>query len=102
SATLLFVYVRRRLGPWPALIAAVLLLFLGPAWADLLWGFQIAFVGSALFGIAMLLALDRGDRRGDIAACVFLTLSVGFSSLGLSFLVGAVADFVQRRRSHGL
>lgn len=102
SATLLFVYVRRRLGPWPALIAAALLLFLGPAWADLLWGFQIAFVGSVLFGIAMLLALDRGDRRGDIAACVFLALSVGFSSLGLSFLVAAAADLVQRRRSHGL
>jgi len=102
SATLLFVYVRRRLGSWPALIAAALLLFLGPAWADLLWGFQIAFVGSVLFGIAMLLALDRGDSRGDIAACLFLTLSVGFSSLGLSFLVGAAADIVQRRRSHGL
>jgi hypothetical protein len=102
SATLLFVYVRRRLGPWPALIAAVLLLFLGPAWADLLWGFQIAFVGSVLFGIAMLLALDRGDRRGDIAACVFLTLSVGFSSLGLSFVAAAAADVVLRRRTHGL
>jgi len=102
SATLLFVYVRRRIGPWPALIAASLLLFLGPAWADLLWGFQIAFVGSVLFGVAMLLALDRGDRRGDIAACVLLALSIGFSSLGLSFLVGAAADVVQRRRSHGL
>lgn len=102
SATLLFVYVRRRIGPWPALIAAVLLLFLGAAWPDLLWGFQIAFVGSAIFGIAMLLALDRGDRRGDVAATAFLTLSLGFSSLGLSFLVGAAADVLQRRRSHGL
>jgi hypothetical protein len=102
SATLLFVYVRRRLGPWPALIAAALLLFLGPAWADLLWGFQIAFVGSVLFGIAMLLALDRGDRGGDTAACVFLTLSVGFSSLGLSFVAAAAADVVLRRRTHGL
>lgn len=102
SATLLFVYVRRRIGSWPALIAAVLLLFLGAAWTDLLWGFQIAFVGSALFGISMLLALDRGDRRGDVAASVFLTLSLGFSSLGLAFLVGAAADVLQRRRSHGL
>jgi hypothetical protein len=102
AATLLFVYARRRLGPWPALIGAVLLLFLGPAWADMLWPFQIGFVGSALFGIAMLLALDRGDRRGDVAACVFLVLSLGFSSLGLPFVAAAAVDVLVRRRSHGL
>jgi len=102
AAALLFVYVRRRLGPWGALIAAVLFLYLGPAWADMIWPFQLAFVGSALFGLAMLLALDRGDRRGDVAACVFLTLSTGFSSLGLSFLAAAVVDILLRRRSHGL
>jgi hypothetical protein len=85
-AVLLFVYVRRRLGPWPAVMAAALLLFVGPAWQDILWPFEIGFVGSALFGLAMLLALDRGDRRGDLAACAFLAISAGFSSLGLSFL----------------
>jgi hypothetical protein len=102
SASLLFVYVRRRLGPWPALIAAVLFLFLGPAWADMIWPFQIGFVGSVLFGIAMLLALDRGDRRSDIAACGFLVLSLSFSSLGLPFLVAAGVDVLQRRRQFGL
>lgn len=102
SATLLFVYVRRRLGPWPALIAGTLFLFLGPAWADMIWPFQIGFVGSMLFGIAMLLALDHGDRRRDVAACGFLTLSIGFSSLGLSFVAAAATDVFMRRRSHGL
>src|SRR6195952_2593250 len=47
TAALVFVYVRRRLGPWAGVIAAVLLLFLGPAWQDLLWPFQVGFVGSA-------------------------------------------------------
>jgi hypothetical protein len=102
TAALVFVYVRRRVGPWPALMAAVLLLFLGPAWQVLLWPFEIGFVGSTLFGVAMLLALDRGDRRWDIAACVFLAISLGFSSLGLAFAAGAVVDILQRRRSHGL
>ncbi|HWW67128.1 MAG TPA: hypothetical protein VNY83_04025 [Solirubrobacterales bacterium] len=102
TAVLVFVYVRRRVGPWPALMAAVLLLFLGPAWQVLLWPFEIGFVGSTLFGVAMLLALDRGDRRWDIAACVFLAISLGFSSLGLAFAVGAVVDVFQRRRSQGL
>lgn len=101
TAVLVFVYVRRRVGPWLALMAAVLLLFLGPAWQDLLWPFEIGFVGSVLFGIAMLLALERGDERGDIAATAFLTISIGFSSLGLAFAVGALVDVVQRRRSRG-
>jgi hypothetical protein len=102
SATLLFVYVRRRIGPWPALFAAVLLLFLGPAWQDILWPFEIGFAGSALFGLSMLLALDRGDRRGDLAACAFLAISAGFSSLGLSFVAAAAVEVFLRRESRGL
>jgi hypothetical protein len=102
TATLLFVYVRRRVGPWPALMAAVLLLFLGPAWWDILWPFEIGFVGSILFGIAMLLALDREDPVGDAAACLFLALSIGFSSLGTSFIVAAAVAVFLGRREHGL
>lgn len=102
SATLLFVYVRRRVGPWPALMAAVLLLFLGPAWQDILWPFEIGFVGSVLFGLAMLLALDRDDRKGDIAACAFLIVSAGFSSLGISFMAAAAVNVFQRRGDRGL
>ena len=102
TAALVFVYVRRRIGPWPALLAAVLLLFVGPAWEVLLWPFEIALAGSVLFGIATLLALDRGERRADVWAGVFLTVSIAFSSLGLPFAAAAVVDVYQRRRSHGL
>ena len=102
TALLLYVYVRRRVGPWLALAAAVLLLFLGPAWEALLWPFEISFVGSVLFGIAMLLALDREDRKGDIAACVLLVLCFGFSSLGIPFAVAAAVDVFQKRGSRGL
>jgi hypothetical protein len=102
AAVLLFVYVRRRIGPWPALFASVLLLFVGPAWQVLIWPFQIGFVGALCSGIAALLALDRGDRRGDLACCAFLVLAIAFSSLGIAFVVGATVDVLQRRRSHGL
>jgi hypothetical protein len=102
TAALVFVYIRRRVGPWLALMATMLLLFLGPAWQDLLWPFQIGFVGSVLFGVAMLLALDREDERGDIAACASLVVAIGFSSLGLAFGLGAVVDVFQRRRARGL
>jgi hypothetical protein len=101
TATLVFVYVRRRLGPWPALFAAVVLLFLGPAWQDLLWPFQSGFVGSALFGVAMLLALEAEDRRGDPWACAFLALSIGFSSLGLAFVAAAAVDVLRGHRRRG-
>jgi hypothetical protein len=102
AAVLLFVYARRRVGPWPALMATALLLFVGPAWSDLLWPFELAFVGSVLFGIAMLLALDRDDSRGDVLACVFLAISAGFSSLGIPFMAAAAVNLFQRRRERGL
>lgn len=102
AAALLFVYVRRRVGPWPALCAAVVLLFLGPAWEALLWPFEIGFVGSVLFGLAMLIALDRDDERGDLAACGFLLLSFGFSSVALPFAAAAAVDVLQKRRARGL
>lgn len=101
-AALVFVYVRRRLGPWPALIAAALLLFLGPAWQDLLWPFQVGFAGSALFGLATLLALENEGPRWDRAACAFLALAIAFSSLGIPFAVAAAVQLLQQRGRGGL
>jgi hypothetical protein len=101
SALLLFVYARRRVGDWLALMATALLLFVGPAWQDLLWPFEMAFVGSVLFGIAMLLALDREDTMGDVFACVFLAIAAGFSSLGIAFMAAAAVHLFQHRRDRG-
>jgi hypothetical protein len=99
TASLVFAYVKRRVGPWLGLFAAVLVLFLGPAWEVLLWPFEIGFVGSMLFGLAMLLALERSDRRGDVAACVFLAISLGFSSLGIAFVAAAAVSVLQGPRA---
>ena len=100
---LLFVYLRRRVGPWFALFGALLILFLGPAWELLLWPFEISLLGSVLFGLAMLLVLERGDRGGDILACLFLALSLGFSSLGIPFVAAALVAVAlsprERRRN---
>ena len=98
TAGLLFVYVQRRVGPWFALFAAVALLFFGPAWEVLAWPFEITFCGPILFGLAMLLALEREDRLGDLAACACLIAALGFSSLGIPFIVGAAVVVFQGRR----
>jgi hypothetical protein len=102
TAVLVFVYVRRRLGDWPAVIAATLLLFLGPSWSVLLWPFETVIAGSVMTGVAALLLLDRDDRRGDLWACAMLVLAVGFSALGVSFALAAAVDVLVRRRERGL
>lgn len=97
AAVLLFVYVGRRTNPWLGLIAASLMLFLGSAWPILLWPFENEFTLPIVFGLAMLLFLDRKDGRGDAWACAMLVLAVLSGSLGISFvLAAAVAVFVER------
>lgn len=98
SAVLLFAYLRSRAGDWLALLAAVLILFLGAAFEDLLWAFQLGYFASAAAGLGMLLALDQEDERGDWVACGLLVVSIAFSSLGIVFLVGAIADLILGRQ----
>jgi hypothetical protein len=94
TAALVFEYVRRRIGPWPGLFAAALILFLGPAFEVLLWTFEISYVGSMVFGLLMLLALEERTRRADVVACVALLLCFGFSSLGIAFAVAGITSIL--------
>jgi len=99
SAVLLFLFLRPRVGDWLALVAAVLILFLGAAFEDMLWISTFNFSGSMVAGLGMLLALDRDDEKGDRIACILLTVSIVFSSVGLAFAAGALADLVMGKRS---
>jgi hypothetical protein len=88
SVLLLFELVRRRAGELVAVAAAVLLLVLGAAWENLLWAFQIAFVGSVAFGLGALLTIDaRSDRMWLAMALLFGSLM--FSGIGLFFWIAA-------------
>lgn len=97
SVVLLFAYLRRRVDDLLALAGAVLILFLGAAYEDLLWSFQIGFFGSMAAGLGMLLALERRSIAGDRLACALLTVSTAFSSLGLSFATGALVEIGSSR-----
>lgn len=98
SGGLLFVWLRRRVGDWLALLGAASILFLGAAFEDFLWAFQMGYFGSMAAGLGMLVALDRGDRRGDRIACALLTVSLAFSSIGIAFAAGALVDIALGRR----
>jgi hypothetical protein len=101
--TLLYVYVRRRLGAWPALAAAALILVLGPAWQNILWPFQIGWLISLCALLGALLLLERHDRAGDAGACALLVLALASSGLGLvialALAVEVACDPRRRRRS---
>ncbi len=97
SVALLFIYLRRRVDPWLALLGAGIVLFLGPAFDDLIWDFQMGFNGSLAFGLGALVMLERGDRRGDLAACGLLSVGMTFSSLELAFIAAALIDVLLGR-----
>jgi hypothetical protein len=103
TVVLLFELVRRRAGDLIAIGAAALLLVMGAAWENLLWAFQIGFVGSVACGLGALASLHRGEvppdsrseARGGVgarsgsAATVLLLGSLMFSGIGLFFLIAA-------------
>jgi hypothetical protein len=93
----LFIWIRRRLGAWPALFATVPVLFLGAAYEDLFWFASITFLGSLTCGLGMLVALDRRDRAGDLLALAWLIGTMLFSSLWIPFALGAAVDILLRR-----
>jgi hypothetical protein len=93
---LVFVLARRRLGDLFALALASLILFLGSAWQDLLWPFQIGYLGSVAAGLGMLLALERRDTTGRVLACVLLAVAIASSSVGIPFAGVALVEVLLR------
>ena len=97
-ATLVFVYTKRRVGGLLALCAAALLLFLGPGWQNIVWPFQVGWLSSLTAGVGALLALDRGDRRGEVLACGLLAVALASSGLGVAIAIGLLVELAWERR----
>lgn len=95
-AGLFFVLAKRRVEPGVALAPAILLLFLGSAPDSTLSPLGMPHVYSLAAGLGALIALERGDRRGDGAACLLLIVSVSFFSIGLAFIAGAAVSVALR------
>ena len=92
---LLFVFARRRVGAPAALAATAVLAIPGIGGGDeVLWAFQIGFLGAIAAGIGMLLALERGDRRGDLIACVLLGVALASSGVGAAVAIAAFVEII--------
>jgi len=104
TCLMLYLYARRRIGPFLGLLPAGVVLFLGAAYQDLVWPFQIGFIASVGFGLAALVLLDGsaanfGERTvaRDGGACLCLGASLASSSIGIAVVVGAGVRIVCRR-----
>lgn len=91
----------RRAGvvQWVAVLSTLTTAFLagGAGAQNPLWDFQVGFLGSAFFGLAALLVLDRGGSRAPIVGPGLLVLSLMCSGVGL-IMVGWAAAWTLLRR----
>jgi hypothetical protein len=101
----LFWLVRRRSGELLALACLPLFLFMGRGSENLLWAFQIGFVGAVAAGLAALLLLDPvslgGGRLAMASALLVVSLMLS-GGIGLIFLAAAAVEvgLDGQRRSH--
>ncbi|WP_373068181.1 hypothetical protein [Gemmatimonas sp.] len=83
-ATAVLVYVRRRLGSLAGLGGGIAILLLGTGWQNILWPFQIGFMGSVLGFVLALLLLERRATRSDAAASACVAIALGCSGVGVA------------------
>lgn len=95
-AAMLFALIRNAVGDLLALAAATLILFYGAGADVLIPTFQITNLIGIAAGLAMLLALRRESLRGDVAASLFLAMSLASFSIGVAFAAGAALALVLR------
>ncbi len=105
AAILLFLIIRGRSGDVPALVASVMLLGLGTGFENILWAFQIGFLGSIDLGLAAILLLERDGASAvrQAVASGLLVLGMTSSGLGLFFVAAIAGDLaLNRARRHYL
>ena len=91
----------RRAGvrPWTATVVASLFVLFGAGSQNILWPFQIGFVGAVVFGLAQLLLADHDDpfdRRDGLGLLAGLAAML-CSSVGIAMVVAVgVATFMRR------
>jgi hypothetical protein len=94
---LAYVYARRRIGPWWALLPLGLVA-VSPGYEVVLWPFQLGQLLSVVCGLGALVLLDREPARGrQVAAAALLVLAVASSSAGVPFVALVLYDRLLHR-----
>lgn len=89
-ASLFFCLVRSRLPLAVAVALTVFVTFFGAGWDTIMGAYEIPNLTGMASGLAMLLALERRTRGGDLAACALLAISLASFSVGIAFALGAL------------
>jgi hypothetical protein len=97
TVALFYVLAKRRIGALPALAPAFVLLFFGSAYLHVVIPIGLGIFICISAGLGALLAVERGDLRGDLAACGLVAVAVATFSTGLAFLVGIAVSVLLRR-----
>jgi hypothetical protein len=95
-AGLFYALAKRRIGALAALAPALVLLFLGSAPVHVTSPVGFTPVFSIATGLGALLALERSDRRGDLAGFALIMVSIATYTTGLAFLVGVAISILTR------
>ncbi len=96
-AVTVYVIVSARVGAPLGIMAAAIIMFLGPASEVLLFFGGANHAIATGLGLAALIALERPDGRRDVLALLALTAAVSASSTGLSFVAGAAIAILLTR-----
>ncbi len=95
----IYVYARRRVGPWGALVPAVLVALIGRGAYVVLSPIAMAFTLALLAGVLALNIIDSpGPRRPAIVGLLGL-FALGSSGLGVARVVTIAADRLPRSRT---
>ena len=95
-ALLFYVLARRRVGDTLAVLPTGILLFLGSSWEVVATPLRSPSLIAIAAGLGTLLALERRNLRGDVAACGLLTLSLASHSTSFAFAAAATVLVLAR------
>jgi hypothetical protein len=95
-ALLFYALARRRVGDTLAVLPTGILLFLGSGWEVVATSLRSPSLIAIAAGLGMLLALERQDLRGDVAAFGLLTLSLASHSTSFAFAAAAAVLVLSR------
>lgn len=95
---LVYLFARRRVGPIVALAPAAVIFLLGKGAENYLFAFQIDFLGPVVTGLTCLFLIDRRSLGVRLLIMGLLIVTVGFSEVGLAFLVAVAVALAVRRR----